>query len=229
MSKVRLPVNKTHWTQHSDCAVVNAYYNRIENSIYFPAGILQGVYFNEGRPNYMNYGGIGCVITHEITHAFDIQGSQYNEHGILVNWWSNETKKAYNEKVKCVIEQFNNFKAEEINMQVNGENTLPENIADIGGIKNAYSAYEKILKEVGEEPNLPGLNYNNRQMFWLAAGTAGCAKLRNEALKLEILTDEHAPRKFRVWGLVTNMPEFARDFNCSKTSKMNPDKKCNLW
>lgn len=108
-------------------------------------------------------------------------------------------------------------------------NTQGENIADNGGIKVAYSAYNEWVKANGPEPGLPGLNYTSKQMFWISAATVWCTKQRKEMLKLDIISDEHSPGEFRVLGPLSNMPEFAKDFDCPVDSKMNPRKKCVLW
>jgi membrane metallo-endopeptidase-like protein 1 len=116
--RLRQPVNKTDWITHGRPAVVNAFYSALENSIQFPAGILQGVFFDANRPRYMNYGAIGFVIGHEITHGFDDQGRQFDKNGNLVEWWAPETKKAYLEKAQCIIDQYGNYTVPELNINV---------------------------------------------------------------------------------------------------------------
>lgn len=196
--KLRLPVNKTDWITHSRPAVVNAFYSSIENSIRkysikhyfrdsiiiiicsteFPAGILQGQFFSAERPRYMNYGAIGFVIGHEITHGFDDQGRQFDLNGNLVDWWQANTKTAYLEKARCIIEQYGNFTEENVKLKLNGINTQGENIADNGGIKEAYRAYKKWVEENGPEPQLPGLDYSPEQLFWLSAAQTWCSLYR---------------------------------------------------
>ena len=123
-SKLREKVNKTDWVRHGRPAVVNAFYSPLENSIQFPAGILQGVFFSSDRPKYMNYGAIGWVIGHEITHGFDDQGRQFDEEGNLVDWWHPETKESYLKKAECIISQYGNYSIKDLdNMQLNGINT----------------------------------------------------------------------------------------------------------
>lgn len=116
-----------------------------------------------------------------------------------------------------------------INFQLNGVNTQGENIADIGGIKEAYWAYDRWVKKHGEERRLPGLKYSGRQMFWVSSATVWCSKTRLEELRQLVVTDEHSPDKYRVWGAVSNMYEFAKDFNCQAGTRMNPKQKCQLW
>jgi len=231
-SKLREKVNKTDWVRHGNPAVVNAFYSPLENSIQFPAGILQGVFFSSDRPKYMNYGAIGWVIGHEITHGFDDQGRQFDSEGNLVDWWHSETTSRYLQKAECIIKQYSNYTFPELdNLAVNGINTQGENIADNGGIKEAYKAYNSWVVQNGEETLLPGLNYTQRQLFWISGANVWCSKHRPQALKLGVLTGAHSPDKFRVQGAFSNMHGFARDFRCKTGSKMNPPKenRCKVW
>lgn len=228
-SKLRKPVNKSDWVSHGRPAIVNAFYSSIENSIQFPAGILQGTFFNNDRPRYMNYGAIGFVIGHEITHGFDDQGRQFDKEGNLVDWWAYETKENYLERAECIVNQYGNYTVEEVGLNLNGINTQGENIADNGGIKEAYNAYKEWVRRNHPEPKLPGLSYSPEQMFWISAANTWCSKYRPEAMKLRITTGFHSPGEFRVLGPFSNMNEFSKDFNCPVDSKMNPSKKCAVW
>ncbi|KAF4525127.1 hypothetical protein B566_EDAN005069 [Ephemera danica] len=228
-ARLRQAVNKTDWITHGRPAVVNAFYSSIENSIQFPAGILQGVFFSNDRPRYMNYGAIGFVIGHEITHGFDDQGRQFDKDGNLVEWWDPKTREHYLKRAQCIIEQYGNYTVEEVGLNVNGINTQGENIADNGGIKEAYRAYNSWVERNGAEGLLPGLPYTQRQMFWLSAANVWCSKYRPETMKLRIMTGFHSPGQFRVNGPLSNMDEFAKDFNCPVGSKMNPVNKCSVW
>jgi len=204
----------------------------MDNSIEFPAGILGGVFFGEDRPLFMDYGAIGFVVGHEITHGFDNSGSQFSGHGNMVNWWQPETKKKYLARTQCVIEEYGNYSlvldGEEFHF--NGVNTLGENIADIGGIKEAYRAYQRLAATFEEpEGTLPGLPYSTNQLLWLAGADIWCTKDRPEVVKQQILTDPHTPNKFRVNGPYSNLEEFSKDWNCPIGSNMNPVKKCRVW
>lgn len=227
--KLRETINKTDWRTHSKAAVVNAAYSAIENSIRFPAGILQGQFFSAVRPRYMNYGAIGSVIGHEITHGFDDQGRQFDLNGNLVDWFSSETNTAFIDKKACIIDQYANFKDPETELNLNGINTQGENIADNGGLKEAYFAYQNYVKKKGPEDGLPGLNYTTNQLFWISYAQTWCAVFRPEALKKRILTGVHSPNQYRVTGPLVNMEEFSKDFKCTEGSKMNPQKKCKVW
>ncbi|KAH8343968.1 hypothetical protein KR084_002815 [Drosophila pseudotakahashii] len=228
-NKLRLPVNKTDWVRHARPAIVNAFYSSLENSIQFPAGILQGHFFNAQRPKYMNFGAIGYVIGHEITHGFDDQGRQFDVKGNLRDWWQPDTQKAYLAKAKCIIEQYGNYTERATGLNLNGINTQGENIADNGGVKESYIAYQRWVEKNGPEPKLPGLDYTPEQMFWLAAGQTWCAKYRKESLKMRITTGVHSPSEFRVLGSLSNMKDFAKDFQCPEGSPMNPVQKCEVW
>ncbi|XP_070505178.1 neprilysin-2-like isoform X2 [Chironomus tepperi] len=223
------PFNKSDWRYFSGASVVNAFYDPTKNSIEFPAGILQGHFFSADRPRYLNYGAIGVVIGHEITHLFDDQGSQFDLDGNLVDWWEEETKKAYLEKARCIIEQYGNYTEPNVKLNLNGINTQGENIADNGGVKEAYLAYQKFVAKNGSEKKLPGLKYTQNQLFWISEAQIWCSTYRPESMKLYITVNEHSPGQFRVLGPLSNMKEFSKDFNCPIGSKMNPVHKCEVW
>ncbi|XP_037040793.1 neprilysin-2 isoform X2 [Bradysia coprophila] len=228
-NKLRKPVNKTDWVTHSRPAIVNAFYSSIENSIQFPAGILQGQFFSADRPRYMNYGAIGFVIGHEITHGFDDQGRQFDSDGNLVDWWEEETKTAYLSRASCIIDQYGNYTEPTTGLNLNGINTQGENIADNGGIKESYIAYKRWVEKNGPEPRLPGLDFSPQQLFWISAAQTWCSVYRTESMKMRITTGVHSPAQFRVLGPLSNMRDFASDFNCPEGSMMNPVKKCEVW
>ncbi|XP_046983494.1 neprilysin-2-like isoform X1 [Schistocerca americana] len=230
-SRLREPVNKTEWTSHSNVATVNAFYDTLENSIQFPAGILQGAFFSADRPKYMNYGAIGFVIGHEITHGFDDEGRQFDKDGNLVDWWDPVTHDRFLEKAECIISQYGNYTDEQTGLHLNGINTQGENTADNGGLKEAYGAYLALQRRAGQsEPRLPALaGLSPRQMFWLSAAQTWCFKYRTEAMRQLITTGVHSPGRFRALGSISNRPEFAEDFECPLGSRMNPVEKCQVW
>ncbi|CAL1279878.1 unnamed protein product [Larinioides sclopetarius] len=227
-SRLRKPNIKRDWKKHGLAANVNAYYNMLENSIEFPAGILQNPFFNKDRPHYMNFGAIGYIIGHEITHGFDDTGRQFDKDGNNVNWWDATTDERFTRKTQCIIEQYGNYTAEN-GMKLNGINTQGENIADNGGLKQAYWAYHSWVKDHGPEPKLPGLKYTPSQLFWISAANIWCEKFRPEALKLEIISGSHSPSQFRVIGPMSNLHEFAKEFQCKPDSPMNRKNKCQVW
>lgn len=177
----------------------------------------------------MNYGAIGSVIGHEITHGFDDQGRQFDLNGNLFDWWGPSTSEAYLDKAKCIIDQYANFTDPQTGLNLNGINTQGENIADNGGLKEAYLAYQNYVKKNGPEAGLPGLDYTTNQLFWISSAQTWCAVFRPEALKKRILTGVHSPNQFRVIGTLVNMKEFANDFKCAEGTKMNPAAKCKVW
>ncbi|KFB42374.1 AGAP001791-PA-like protein [Anopheles sinensis] len=227
--RLHLPVNKTDWIDHSRIMVVNAFYNFFENSIQLPAGILQGQFFSYDRPKYLNYGAIGYVIGHEITHGFSGTGRQFDKDGNFVDWWQPDSKKAYLEKAQCIIEQYGNYTEPNVKFDLNGINTQAENVADNGGIKEAYYAYRQWVDKNGPEGRLPGLDLSPEQLFWLSAAQTWCTVYDPESMKMGITTGDHSPGQFRVLGPMSNMEEFSKDFNCPVGSPMNPEHKCEVW
>ncbi|KAK0395635.1 hypothetical protein QR680_001367 [Steinernema hermaphroditum] len=212
-------------------AVVNAFYSSLKNGITFPAAILQAPFFDRDFPRAVNYAGIGAVIGHEITHGFDDQGSQFDKIGNLHNWWDPETQKRFMDRTNCIVQQYSEYEVPGTELKINGKLTQGENIADNGGIKEAYKAYRRFLDKLGhEEKRLPGLEqYSNEQIFFMSYAQTWCGHTKPEALIRQILTDPHAPLRFRVNGVVINQPEFAHAFNCPAGSKMNPSQRCVVW
>ncbi|KRX48557.1 Neprilysin-2 [Trichinella murrelli] len=216
-------------------AIVNAFYSPEKNVITFPAGILQPPFFNGEYLKAINYGSIGAVIGHEITHGFDDQGSQYDKNGNLKDWWTPTAFDRFRERTTCIIEQYNNYTVPDINIKVNGRLTQGENIADNAGVKEAYMAYRKYIEDNGsEEPRLPGLvNMTNDQIFFLSYANFWCGHKKPAAALQQVLTDPHSPEMFRVIGVLSNLDEFAKTFNCKPGTKMNPlpstRRKCSVW
>jgi len=230
LGTLRKPTDKTRW--HSPPHIVNAYYNPDLNQITFPAGILQPPFFEASLPKYLNYGGMGMVIAHEITHGFDDQGRKQDADGKLKDWWTNQTSAAFNSRTQCIIDQYNGF-FQTINGQdyhLNGLTTQGENIADNGGIKLSYEAYKSWAVNQSEpEPGLPGLNYSPDQLFFINFGQVWCGLERDEYVIKLIKTNPHPPHRFRVKGTVSNTKAFSSVFNCAADSNMNPTHKCALW
>lgn len=198
------------------------------------------MFFSGDRPNYMNYGGIGYVIGHEITHGFDDQGRFYDKAGNVRAWWRPETSGKYAERARCMLRQYGGFTAAG-GVRVNGLHTIGENIADNGGVMLAYRAYRRWSESEGgggggggggssPEPRLPGLyEYTPRQMFWIGAANIWCSVYRPEALRHCVLTGHHSPGRYRVIGSFQNQQDFAADFRCPAGSYMNPVEKCKVW
>ncbi|KAF1450127.1 Neprilysin, partial [Spheniscus demersus] len=228
LKKLREKVDKEEWI--SGAAVVNAFYSASRNQIVFPAGILQPPFFSASQPKSLNYGGIGMVIGHEITHGFDDNGRNFNENGDLVDWWTEESARNFKELSQCMVYQYGNFSWDLAGGQhLSGINTLGENIADNGGVRQAYKAYENFVKKHGKEKLLPGLQMNHKQLFFLNFAQVWCGTYRPEYAVNSIKTDVHSPGKFRVIGSLQNSPEFSEAFSCTKTNYMDPAKKCRVW
>ncbi|NXQ88531.1 NEP protein, partial [Nyctibius grandis] len=228
LKKLREKVDKEEWI--SGAAVVNAFYSASRNQIVFPAGILQPPFFSASQPKSLNYGGIGMVIGHEITHGFDDNGRNFNENGDLVDWWTEESARNFKELSQCIVYQYGNFSWDLAGGQhLSGINTLGENIADNGGVRQAYKAYENFVKKHGKEKLLPGLEMNHKQLFFLNFAQVWCGTYRPEYAVNSIKTDVHSPGKFRVIGSLQNSPEFSEAFSCTKTNYMDPAKKCRVW
>jgi neprilysin len=214
--------------------VVNAYYSPTQNSITFPAGILQHPFYDSGVPKYLNYGGIGFVVGHEITHGFDDNGRMYDKNGVFYSdseegLWSKFTIDQFKKKKQCIVDQYSNFFVEQVNEFMNGDLTQGESIADNGGFKQSYNAYKKWVKENGEEPLLPGIKYNQDQLYFINFGQIWCTKWRDESLYQQILNGVHPPSEFRIIGTTSNYDQFAKVFNCKAGQRNNPKTKCNVW
>ncbi|XP_076318577.1 neprilysin-1-like [Tachypleus tridentatus] len=225
--KLRQPVNKDKWT--TGPAVVNAFYNPNKNTIVFPAGILQPLFYSHFFPKSLNYGGIGVVIGHEITHGFDDKGRQFDKDGNLKQWWDNGTIERFRERAQCIIDYYSSYVLEDIGLNVNGKMTQGENIADNGGLKQSYRAYKKWVQKHGKEPLLPGLHLNHDQLFFLNYAQIWCGTMRPEDSLSKIRSSVHSPGPIRVLGPLSNSYDFARAYNCPSGSRMNPKKKCSVW
>jgi predicted metalloendopeptidase len=200
------------------------------NELVFPAGILQPPFFYANADDAVNYGGIGAVIGHEMTHGFDDQGRQFDADGNLRDWWSKKSADEYNKRRKAVVDQYSAYEPLP-GQRVNGELTQGENIADIGGVKLAYAALQKALDKNPEERSKKIDELTPEQRFFLSFASIWRSKIRDEDQKLRLNTDPHSPAQFRVNGPVANMPEFQKAFNIPDGSKMvrPADKRVNIW
>ncbi|XP_048471073.1 membrane metallo-endopeptidase-like 1 isoform X4 [Rhincodon typus] len=228
LKKLREQVNQDVWM--IGAAVVNAFYSPNQNQIVFPAGILQPPFFSKHQLQALNFGGIGMVIGHEITHGFDDNGRNYDKDGNLYDWWSNFSATHFNDQSRCMAHQYGNYTWDLAGGQnVSGISTLGENIADNGGVRQAYKAYLKWVKNEGEEVKLPGLDLTHKQLFFLNFAQVWCGSYRPEYASQSIKTDVHSPLKFRVIGSLQNFEAFAEAFQCKTGNAMHPAKKCRVW
>jgi endothelin-converting enzyme/putative endopeptidase len=209
-------------------ATVNAYYDPSMNEIVFPAGILQPPFFTRGAPDAVNYGAIGMVVGHEITHGFDDQGRQYDANGNLVDWWTPSVGKEFDRRAECVAKQYDDYVAVD-DVKLNGKLTLGENIADLGGLKLAFAAYE--ASRAGKAPEAPVAGFTPQQAFFIGYAQAWCTAIRPEFARMRATIDPHSPPQWRVNGPLSNLPEFQQAFSCAEGSKMvrAGEQRCQVW
>ncbi|NTE04982.1 M13 family metallopeptidase [Agrobacterium tumefaciens] len=225
MAKLGKTVDKTEWFMTPP--TVNAYYNPAYNEIVFPAGILQFPFFAFNADDAINYGAIGAVIGHEMTHGFDDQGRQYDAAGNLKEWWTKEDAAKFKTKADKVVALYNKFTLLD-NQHVNGALTLGENLADIGGLNIAYDAF-KLTDQAKSDKKIDGFTPDQR--FFLGFAQVWRMKTRDESMRVRIKTDPHSPEMFRVNGTVYNMEAFYKAFNIPTTAKMYlaPENRLGVW
>jgi putative endopeptidase len=227
IAKIGKPVDRLEWGMTPP--TVNAYYNGSFNEIVFPAGILQPPFFDKNMDDAVNFGGIGLVIGHELTHGFDDQGRKYDAKGNLRDWWTEEDGKEFEKRVSCVADEYSNFVAVD-DLKLNGRLTLGENTADNGGARIALMALERMIAEdkTGKEAQkIDG--YTPEQRFFLGFGRVWCEKRRPEYLRSQVTTNPHSPGKYRVDGVVQNMPEFQKAWGCKAGQPMVAENACHVW
>jgi endothelin-converting enzyme/putative endopeptidase len=207
---------------------VNAYYNPAMNEMVFPAGILQPPFFNKAAPDPVNYGAIGMVVGHELTHGFDDEGRRYDAKGNLTDWWTPAVAQEFDRRAECVVRQYAGYESLP-GVKLNGKLTLGENIADLGGLKLAHAAMRAAAEGRPPAPEVAG--FDAEQQFFVGYAQSWCAKYREENLRLRAVTDPHAPARWRVDGPLSNLPEFARAFRCADgTPMVRPAaERCEVW
>ncbi len=223
LAKIGQPIDKTEW--HMSQPTVNAYYDAGANDINFPAGILQPPFYDNAADDAINFGGIGAVIGHELTHGFDDQGRQFDGDGNLRDWWTEADAKAFGERADCIVDQYSGF-SPVAGVNLNGKLTLGENTADNGGLKIAHMALMETL--AGKEPaKIDG--FTAEQRLFLGWAQVWCQNITEESLRLRAQTDPHSPAEFRVNGVVSNMPEFAKAYACRPNQSMVKGPACRVW
>ncbi len=225
MAKVGGPIIKHEWDMTPQ--TVNAYYSPALNEIVFPAAILQPPFFDMSADDAVNYGGIGAIIGHEIGHGFDDQGNCFDGDGVLRNWWTDQDREEFKKRTSTLIDQYNSFQVFE-DLNVNGEFTLGENIGDLGGLTIALKAY-KLSLNGKESPVLAG--YTGEQRVFLGYAQVWLKKSREEFLRRQVKTDEHSPARFRVNGVVRNIPEFYTAFDVTSENDLYlaPEERVKIW
>ncbi len=225
LQKIGKPVDRKEWGMTPP--TVNAYYNPNMNDINFPAGILQPPFFDTKMDDAVNYGAIGAVIGHELTHGFDDQGRQFDAFGNLKDWWTPEDGREFEQRAQCVADEYSSFVAVD-DLHLNGKLTLGENTADNGGVRIALMALVDTLS-AGDFAPRPVDGFTPEQRLFLGWGQIWCENDRDEVLRLYAQTDPHSTAKSRVNGVMQNMPEFQKAYNCKPGSKMVPAKQCRVW
>lgn len=224
LDKLGKPVDPTEWRMSPP--TVNAYYSPLENNINFPAGILQPPFFDVKIDDPVNYGGIGAVIGHEITHGFDDSGRRFDAEGNLKDWWTPEDAKEYVNRAECIEQQYGGYTAV-ADVKVNGKLTLGENVADNGGLRIAYMALQDAL-EGKSRAKIDG--FTPEQRFFLGWAQVWCQNITEEGARLRAQTDPHSPGRYRVNGTVSNMPEFWKAFGCKQGQPMvRGENACRVW
>jgi endothelin-converting enzyme/putative endopeptidase len=229
VAKIGKPVDRSEWTMTPP--TINAYYDPQLNTINFPAGILQPPFFEKSMDDSVNFGAIGMVIGHELTHGFDDQGRKFDAHGNLRDWWTAEDAKQYDERGKCISDEY----TQEVpdagpGVKQNGLLTQGEDTADNGGIHLALFALEAELKQQGKSLDDKGPDgWTYRQRFFLSNAYSWCSNIRPEVARLAVTTDPHSLPIFRIDNVVSNMPEFAQAFGCKAGQKMVRANACRVW
>src|SRR6267154_2385401 len=224
LNKIGKPVDRSEWGMSPP--TVNAYNNSSMNEIVFPAGIMQPPFYDAQADDAVNYGGMGAVIGHEITHGFDDHGSQFDAQGNLKDWWQPEDQKNFKERAQCVSDQFDGYVVDG-DLHENGKLVLGESIADLGGLTISYAAYEKSLEGKPQPPEKDG--FTPEQQFFLGWAQVWGANERLEYARLMANTNPHPLLRFRGNGPLSNMAEFARAFGCKKGDAMVREKGCKIW
>jgi predicted metalloendopeptidase len=225
INKIGKPLDKKEWGMTPP--TVNAYYSASENDINFPAGILQPPFFDKSEDDAVNFGGIGVVIGHELTHGFDDQGSKYDGQGNLKNWWTDADRKEFEQRTGCVADEYSSF-VSVADVHLNGRLTLGENTADNGGARIALMALhnaEKGKKTASQKKD----GFTPEQRFFLSFAQIWCENRTDASARLAAKTDPHSPGRYRVIGTLQNNPDFAKAFGCKAGQKMVSENACHVW
>jgi len=227
IAKIGKPLDRNEWQMTPP--TVNAYYSSARNEIVFPAGILQPPFFDKQADDALNFGGIGVVIGHELTHGFDDQGRKFDPDGNLRDWWTSQDGTEFEKRASCVADEYSNFVAVD-DLKLNGKLTLGENTADNGGARIALMALGQMIaadKTGNKAQTIDG--YTPEQRFFLGFGRVWCGKRRPESARMLVSIDPHSPNKYRIDGVVQNMPEFQRAWGCKAGQPMVRENACRVW
>ena len=225
IAKFGKPVARAEWGMTPP--TVNAYYNPQMNDINFPAGILQPPFYDNKMDDAVNYGDAGGIIGHELTHGFDDQGRQFDAKGNFDEWWTPQDAKEFEQRTACVVHEYDGFIAVD-NVHVQGKLTLGENVADVGGLKLAMMAFLRHADESHKQPQSAD-GFTPQQRFYISYAQGWCENDSAESLRLLAQTNPHSPVKYRVNGVVQNLPDFQKAFSCKTGTPMAPEKRCEVW
>jgi putative endopeptidase len=227
LAQIGKPTDRREWEMTPQ--TVNAYYDPSLNQIVFPAGILQSPFFDPAAPKAWNYGAIGAVIGHEITHGFDDEGSQYDGHGNLRNWWTAADAARFHARTTCVADQFSRFTVAG-GVHVNGRLVTGEAVADLGGVKLALRAYRAAAAAAEDQRQIAAATaFTPEQIFFLSYANVWASNARPEGERLRAITDPHPPPRYRVNGTLANLPEFQAVFDVPEDSPMVHEPRCEIW
>jgi predicted metalloendopeptidase len=226
LNKIGQPVDRSEWDMTPP--TVNAYYDPQFNDINFPAGILQPPFFDNRMDAAVNYGAIGSVMGHELTHGFDDQGRQFDAEGNLRDWWTPEDAKEFEKRAECFIKEYSAFTPLD-DVHLNGKLTLGENTADNGGLRIAYMALLDTLKDQGKSIDEKIDGFTEAQRYFISWGQVWCMNQTDATARQLALTDPHSPGKWRANGTVQNFDAFATAFSCKQGQPMSPAKSCRVW
>ena len=225
LRKIGKPLDRTEWRMTPP--TVNAYYSASLNEMVFPAGILQPPMYSREATDAVNFGAIGMVIGHELTHGFDDRGRLFDGDGNMTDWWSPEAGRAFVERAACVKTQYDGYVSVD-DLHLNGALTLSENVADLGGLKIAFAAMQAWAKEHPDRV-VRDARFTPEQQFFLGAGQAWCRNIRPEELRRRVTVDPHSPARFRINGPFSNMPQFQAAFGCRASEPMVRRTRCEVW
>jgi endothelin-converting enzyme/putative endopeptidase len=223
LAKIGRPIDRTEWGMTPP--TVNAYYDAQMNDINFPAGVLQPPLYDAKLDDAPNYGNTGSTIGHELTHGFDDEGRQFDAQGNLKDWWTKEDAAGFEERLKCVQDQYAEYVVID-DIKINSKLTSGEDVADLGGTLIAYLAWKKAT---ASQKLAPVDGFTPDQRFFIGFGQWACENNRPENQRLTAATDPHSPGKYRINGIVANLPEFAQAFNCKAGQPMVRANACKIW
>jgi endothelin-converting enzyme/putative endopeptidase len=226
LAKIGKPLDRSEWGMTPP--TVNAYFNPQMNDINFPAGVLQPPLFDPKMDDAPNYGNTGGTIGHELTHAFDDEGRQFDAKGNLKDWWTKKDAKEFEERAQCIVDQYAQYTVMD-DIKINSKLTLGEDVADLGGLILGWMAWKEQMASMPQQAQPPRDGLTPEQRFFVGYAQWACENDRPENLRVHAMTDPHSPGKFRVNGLLVNMPQFQQAFQCKAGQPMVKEKRCRVW